>query len=168
MGQEPSVTLHPHPPAWLGFAAPAAPAPTPFCTCTFSIHCPMSSTEPPVKVLLTDGRHVGWTCAMEQEALVHPFQFIELLHLFFLPRDRKKKKKGMTCYPGSNKDSFPTQLLLLLGHGGTVTQTTLSGVTAYFTVLLVPCCTAGSCQQNKKFSASLWTVSPTSSHHMRE
>lgn len=138
-----------------------------FYTCTFSIHCPMSPTDPPVEVLLTDGRHMGQTRPVEQESLIHPFGFIELLHLLLLPTDEKKKKR-MTCYPGSNKDNFPTQLLLLLGYGGTVTQTTLSGVTACFALLLVPCCTAGSFQQNKKFSASLWTVSPTTSHHIRE
>lgn len=139
-----------------------------FCACTSSKHCPVSPTDPPVEVLLTDGRHVGWTCPMEQEPLIHLFRFIELLHLQLLPRDRTKKKKKKTCYPGSNEDNFPAQVLLLLGHGGTVTQTTLSGVTACFALLLVPCCTAGFFQQNKKFSASLWTVSPTTSYHMRE
>lgn len=67
----------------------------------------MSSTESPVKVLLTDGRHVGWTCAMEQEALIHPFQFIELLHLFFLPRDRKKKKKRNDLLSWFKQGQFP-------------------------------------------------------------
>lgn len=64
-----------------------------FCACTSSKHCPVSPTDPPVEVLLTDGRHVGWTCPMEQEPLIHLFRFIELLHLQLLPRDRKKKKK---------------------------------------------------------------------------
>lgn len=71
-----------------------------FRTCTFSIHCPMSPTDPPVKVLLTDCRYVGWICPMKQKPLIHTFQLIELLHLFLLPRDggelKKKKKREKT------------------------------------------------------------------------
>lgn len=66
-GVRDSQSPYTYPPAWPRSADPHV------CTCTFSILCPMSPTDPPVKVLLTDGRHVGRTCPMEQEPLIHWF-----------------------------------------------------------------------------------------------
>lgn len=108
----------------------------------------MSATDPPVEILLTDGWHMGWVCPVEQKPLIHPIWFMELLHLLLLPSD----KKWMTRYPDSNEENFPTQLPLLWGCGERLTQTTLSGDTACYALLLVLYSTAGFLQQNKNFS----------------
>lgn len=46
----------------------------------------MKTTDPPVKVLLTDGVDETGAGAMEQLPLIHSFPSISLLHLPFLPR----------------------------------------------------------------------------------
>lgn len=55
---------------------------------TFAINCPMNATDPPVKVLLTDGLNQGFFCPVEQVQLIYSFSFILLHHLLFLPEDK--------------------------------------------------------------------------------
>lgn len=59
---------------------------------TLPITCPMTATDPPVKVLLTDGLYERLVRTMEKVTLVHTTPCILQVHLFFLPR---KKKNGI-------------------------------------------------------------------------
>lgn len=52
---------------------------------TFAINCTMNATDPPVKVLLTDGLNQGFLRPVEQVQLIYSFSFILLHHLLFLP-----------------------------------------------------------------------------------
>lgn len=52
------------------------------------MHCLISPTDPPVEILLTDGRHVSWTHPMEQELLTHDLPWVSLFHVLFLPTEK--------------------------------------------------------------------------------
>lgn len=65
-----------------------------FLNFTFSVGCAMSSTDPPVKVVLADGIYMLAVGAVEELLLGHVFASVVLFHTILLPKRRANRQ---TC-----------------------------------------------------------------------
>ena len=66
---------------------------------TFSIRSPMRSTDPPIKVAVTDSIDVLGVCAVEELLLCWTISNIALLHQISLPIQKTYNNRCVTEHP---------------------------------------------------------------------